>query len=293
MELDWNLLEREIRSAAVRIAREVVSDHPGQTFYGLALEVTATAPDAADVAADEPLRLPVLGLNSEQALDRDLSDEERQLKAYDQELAADAEDGALPGLPEDEGGDGEDDDDSDGADNADDVVDTAIDDMGDEDSDTSGELVDEAADLRSDGTRPAGSEASGETGILAGDEVVLEALDAPVEEGGGFYSRRWDASSWHWCSMDLFDEDHVEAWNERLNEAAAEHGWEDTVKQYYRTLIAAVIGVRQELDRKRLHLVAFVSDEDHAEKLLQKCLTEEQLQEHFPDLVEFDAEAVG
>ncbi|MCO1338271.1 hypothetical protein BJH93_05080 [Kocuria polaris] len=270
MELDWNLLEREIRSAAVRIAREVVSEHPGQTFYGLALEVTATAPDAADVAADEPLRLPVLALNSEQALDRDLSDEERQLRAYDQELAAGVD--AEPVV----------------ADLAADADGTADD---DDELDDAGEPVD------AEGADPLGADeladAEGEPEALEDDDVVLDPLEAPVEEGGGFYSRRWDASSWHWCSMDLFDDDHVEAWNERLNQAAAEHGWENTVRQYYRTLIAAVIGVRQELDRKRLHLVAFVSDEDHAEKLLQKCLTEEQLQEHFPELMNLDAETVG
>ncbi|WP_102158096.1 hypothetical protein [Zhihengliuella halotolerans] len=269
MELDWNLLEREIRSAAVRIAREVVSEHPGQTFYGLALEVTATAPDAADVAADEPLRLPVLALNSEQALDRDLSDEERQLRAYDQELAAGIDTDPVVADPV---ADADETTDEDETDAAGEPVDA---------EDTDPLKVDELADAED--AREA----------VEDDDVVLDPLDAPVEEGGGFYSRRWDASSWHWCSMDLFDDDHVEAWNERLNQAASEHGWENTVRQYYRTLIAAVIGVRQELDRKRLHLVAFVSDEDHAEKLLQKCLTEEQLQEHFPELMNLDAETVG
>lgn len=278
MELDWNLLEREIRSAAVRIAREVVSEHPGQTFYGLALEVTATAPDAADATADEPLRLPVLGLNSEQALARDLSDEERQLRAYDQELAAGVD--AVPDVTGPA---------VDGEEAADDEAAAE----GEDDSDGGAEASADAPEENApNGAEPL-PEAAAEPDAEEGDDVVLDVLDAPVEEGGGYYSRRWDASSWHWCSMDLFDEDHVEAWNERLNEAAAEHGWEDTVRQYYRTLIAAVVGVRQELDRKRLHLVAFVSDEDHAEKLLRKCLTEDQLQEHFPELANLDAETVG
>ncbi|MBG6084049.1 DUF4303 domain-containing protein [Zhihengliuella flava] len=208
MELDWNLLECEIRSAAARIAGEVISDHPSQTFYGLALEVTATAPDAAGASADEPLRLPVLALNSEEAFGRDLDDEARQVLAHDQ----------------------------------------AVD-----------------------------------------DDADFSELDEP-QVSDGFYSPRWDASSWHWCSMDLFDDDHAEAWNDRLNAAAAEHGWEDTVRRYYRCLIAAVIAVRKELDRHRVHLVAFVSDEEHAEKLLLRCLTHEQLSQHFPELLDLEDE---
>lgn len=208
MELDWNLLECEIRSAAVRIAREVISDHPSQTFYGLALEVTATAPDTADASPDEPLRLPVLALNSEEAFGRDVDDEARQVLALDQE-------------------------------------------------------VDDAAQLSD--------------------------LEDP-DDAGGFYSSRWDASSWHWCSMDLFNEDHAEAWNERLNAAAAEHGWEATVRRYYRCLIAAVTAVRKELDKHRVHLVAFVADEEHAEKLLLRCLTHEQLEKYFPELLDLELE---
>ncbi|GAB3651846.1 hypothetical protein GCM10027591_09160 [Zhihengliuella somnathii] len=210
MELDWNLLECEIRSAAVRIAREVISDHPSQTFYGLALEVTATAPDTADASPDEPLCLPVLALNSEEAFGRDLDDEARQVLALEQGVDAAAQ---------------------------------------------------------------------------------LSDLEEPEAAAGGFYSPRWDASTWHWCSMDLFSDDHAEAWNDRLNAAAAEHGWEPTVRRYYRCLIAAVTAVRKELDKHRAHLVAFVADEEHAEKLLLRCLTHEQLEKHFPELLDLEPEA--
>ncbi|WP_309080487.1 DUF4303 domain-containing protein [Zhihengliuella sp.] len=327
MELDWNLFECEIRSAVVRIARQVVADHPKQSFYGLALE--ATASDGTD--EPEALEVPVLALNSEEALARDKREETGEVRAFDAEVlrehrlremtpgldddgprqgAADA--GEPEGAHLDGSGAGEaglngsaphgpgDDDPSRGAGRRGDAVRGAA---GGDDGGTAGgrgagarpdPASEPGADPEADLDAELEAELDAELDGVAADIALQEAVDEDFDEGSGYYSRRWDPTDWHWCSMDLFDDGHAEAWNERLAGAVVELGWEEAARKYYRVLIDAVVAAREELARKRLPLVAFVSDSDHADELLRRCLTPEQLARHFPDLepLELDAETV-
>jgi hypothetical protein len=69
MGLDWTALEEGLRRTAYRQASMVVGAHPEHHFYGVALHGVPT-----DEGAD--LVLPVLALNSEEALLRDLADED-------------------------------------------------------------------------------------------------------------------------------------------------------------------------------------------------------------------------
>lgn len=106
----------------------------------------------------------------------------------------------------------------------------------------------------------------------------------PVEES--FYSTKWNPPEWHWCSMDLFDDSATELWGEALTQVAKTHGWEPTIRRYYELLFRVTESLGRELAVGRnAELIAYVSDEDHADKILRRCLTPEQLQRHFPELV--------
>ena len=65
MGVDWTALEEAIRKSALRQAKEIIDNHPGHVFYAVALDGVSTEPAAR-------MELPVLALNSEQALRRDL-----------------------------------------------------------------------------------------------------------------------------------------------------------------------------------------------------------------------------
>ncbi|GAA3702141.1 hypothetical protein GCM10022377_14740 [Zhihengliuella alba] len=350
MELDWNLFECEIRSAVVRIARQVVADHPKQAFYGLALE--ATAADGTD--EPETLEVPVLALNSEEALARDKREETGELRAFDAEVLREhrlrevtlgVDDGTLGGAaygtetsgtepngaewndPERNGAGRDDYDPAVPGLNGSTPGDSAghgtpighavhgsgeADGLGgahgsgeaDSPGGPAGRVSSAAGDGPSEGAHGLDPDLDAEADLdaelnaeldgVAADIALQEAVDEDFDDGSGYYSRRWDPTDWHWCSMDLFDDAHAEAWNERLAAAVVELGWEAAARKYYRVLIDAVVAARDELARKRIPLVAFVADSDHADELLRRCLTPEQLERHFPDLepLELDAETV-
>lgn len=115
---------------------------------------------------------------------------------------------------------------------------------------------------------------------------VLEDEDdvEPVEES--FYSTKWNPPEWHWCSMELFDESAADLWSTALTQVAQKHGWEATIRRYYEMLFSITESLGRELATGRnSELIAYVSDEDHADKILRRCLTPAQLQRHFPELV--------
>lgn len=117
--------------------------------------------------------------------------------------------------------------------------------------------------------------------------VVVDGEDdddvEPVEES--FYSTRWNPPEWHWCSMELFDESAANLWSAALTQVAEKHGWEPTIRRYYEMLCSVTESLGRELATgKHAELIAYVSDEDHADKILRRCLTPEQLQRHFPEL---------
>ncbi len=246
MGVDWTALEDAIRKSALRQAREVITGHPDHVFYAVALDGVSTEPS-------DRIDLPVLALNSEQALARDLAlaavdqgpvvhDDGGPASFADTELPADGPDSALDGsdLPDDE-------------------------DSEDFDPDFDAEFEDE----------------------------FDEDLDVDADfETGGFYSARWNAPDWHWCSMELFDESACELWSQALTAVAEKHGWEPTMRRYYQMLVSVAQDLGRELATGRnADLIAYVSDEDHAEVLLRRCLTPGQLAKHFPDLAAVEAPA--
>jgi len=241
MGVDWTALEEALRVAALRHAAEIIDGHPDHTFYAISLHGVSTE-------ESETIAMPLLALNSIQALERDRSTETRELLVVrgedldepdDYEDRADAEldtgSGDLPAAAEDEDSDSEDDD-------------------GDpEDLDD----------------------------VLASLEADLEQDDAE-----SFYSDKWEPSDWHWSSIDLCEDPAAGIWSKAMTDLATREGWEATIKRYYQTLIAVAHSLRDELNAKTNEdLVAYVADEDHAERLLQLCLSEEQLTKHFPQLL--------
>ena len=240
MGLNWTALEQGLQRAATQKAAQIMADHPGQHFYGLALHGVPTEEDGV-------LVLPVLALNSEEALVRDLSEE-----------------GLLPVDPDDD----EDDvaDEEEGGDWVEPPLDGSDppepdEDAGD-DSDGADEAEDDGPDLDAD----------------------LEADSETDDSAGGFYSRRWDPTDWHWNAVDLVEEAAAGIWERAFAAEVEANGWETTALRYYGLMVRVTRALRDDPTLGGGGLVCFVADDDHAERLLRACLTEQQLGHHFPEL---------
>lgn len=215
-------------------------------FYAVALD---------GVSADETdhIDLPVLALNSEQALTRSLAgdDEENDEEDFDDEdeeeyfeERADADD------------DGSDRDLNRGNSNSD-----------DDDEDDEGEATDEDDDDED-------------------IDAVLKEFDALASGAEqGYYSSKWNPADWQWSPIELFDESATELWSQALTNVAKDHGWEKTNRLYYEMLIRVTESLRNTLAKGRnKDMVVYLSDDDHGDALLRRCLTEAQLAKHFPEL---------
>lgn len=245
MGVDWTALEEALRVSALRHAAEILEQHPTQDFYAIALHGVSSE-------ESESIDMPLLALNSIQALERDRLTETREL------LVARGED-----LDEDEEyEDRADADDYSGVEAGDrETEDDSTDGHGAEDEDHDGQDLDD----------------------------VLQALEADLEadDDDGFYSDKWEPTEWHWSSIGLVEEVAAEIWSDALATQAQREGWSETIRAYYRTMVRVAIGLRDALnERTKLDLVTYVADDDHAETLLKLCLTPEQLSEHFPDIVQ-------
>jgi hypothetical protein len=246
MGVDWTALEEAIRVSALRQAEEIIDRHPDEMFYAVALD---------GVSADETdhIDLPVLALNSEQALTRSLAgdDEENDEEDFDDEdeeeyfeERADADD------------DGSDRDLNRGNSNSD-----------DDDEDDEGEATDEDDDDED-------------------IDAVLKEFDALASGAEqGYYSSKWNPADWQWSPIELFDESATELWSQALTNVAKDHGWEKTNRLYYEMLIRVTESLRNTLAKGRnKDMVVYLSDDDHGDALLRRCLTEAQLAKHFPEL---------
>ena len=238
MGVDWTALEEAIRVSALRQAEEIIDRHPNEVFYALALD---------GVSADETdhLDLPVLALNSLQALARKQKEEEDEDVVPVDDFEDDEEEGfeERPDADEDDG--------------------SGRDYNRDEDDDDEDLEYDED-DL---------------------DEIMrdLEALNAA--DDGGFYSSKWNPPDWFWCSIELFDESASELWSQALTSVAKHHGWDETNRLYYEMLIRVTDSLRESLAVGRnADMVVYLSDEEHADRILRRCLTQDQLAKHFPEL---------
>ncbi len=241
MGVDWTALEEAIRRSALRQARDVIEHHPDHVFYAVAFDGVSTEPSGR-------VELPVLALNSEQALVRDRGPVEEADHVVDEPVEY-QEDGEGPD-PLNLGNDDDDDRDDD------DQPDEESDDDDDDGFDVDGELQ------------------------------RLEEEGQATETDSSYYSARWNPPDWHWCSMELFDESAAELWSQALTRVAETAGWEPTIRRYYEVLLSVIASLRAELaEGPNADIVAFVSDDDHADALLRRCLTPEQLSRHFPDLV--------
>ena len=260
MGVDWAALEEAIRKSALRQAREIIDNHPGDVFYAVALDGVSTEPAAR-------IELPVLALNSEQALRRDLR--------LDAPVRDDEPEPAGDPAPEEDTRGGFSEDGSDFQSELHEVVVSGSEDI----------ILHEAgpeADMEEANADASAAEEDAESlDDLIGEDVGEE----PAEDGSSFYSTRWNPPEWHWCSMELFDESASELWSEALTSVARRHGWEETIRRYYKMLVSITIDLGRELAVGRnANLIAYVSDEDHADQLLRACLSPEQLATHFPDL---------
>lgn len=246
MGVDWTALEEAIRVSALRQAEEIINHHPDEVFYAIAL-------DGVNADETDHIDLPVLALNSEEALTRALSDnvEEPDEDDFDDE---------------DEGEDFEErpDADDDGSDR--DVHlhdnDENVSDDDDDDVDTSEDDDDEDID------------------------AVLKEFDALASDAEeGYYSSKWNPSDWQWSPIELFDESAAALWSQALTDVAKDHGWEKTNRLYYEMLIRVTESLRTTLavDRNS-DVVVYLSDEEHGDALLRRCLTDAQLAKHFPEL---------
>ncbi len=125
-----------------------------------------------------------------------------------------------------------------------------------------------------------------EEALSALEDPKIEDLDTELEESNGYYSDRWDCSGWHWCAMELAGEEAAAIWQRGLSEMITKDGWEATIRTYYGIMVRVIKDVVPELAvGKNAHLIGFVADDDHAETLLRRCLSDEQLERHFPELV--------
>lgn len=243
MGVDWTALEEAIRRSALRQARDVIEHHPDHVFYAVALDGVSTEPSGR-------VELPVLALNSEQALTRDRGPVEvADLVADEPEEVVEDGEGPDPlnlGTDVDEASAATDADDEDDDDEESD----------DDDFDIDGELE------------------------------RLEEEGEATETDSSYYSARWNPPDWHWCSMELFDESAAELWSQALTRVAESAGWEPTLRRFYELLLSVTTSLREELAVGRnADIVVYLSDDDHADALLRRCLTPEQLSRHFPDLV--------
>ena len=241
MGVDWTALEEAIRVSALRQAEEIIDRHPNEVFYAIALDgVTADETDHID--------LPVLALNTIQALERIAKEEEDEeivpVEDFDEdeeegyEERPDADDDGSDRDPHQDSSHGHDDD--------------------EEDSD------EDDIDL---------------------DEILrdLEAMNRAQEEG--FYSSKWNPPDWHWCSIELFDDSASDLWSQALTSVAKHHGWETTNRLYYEMLIRVTDSLRHALATGRnADMVVYLSDDEHADEILRRCLTGDQLAKHFPEL---------
>ncbi|MET0978995.1 MAG: hypothetical protein ABWX63_09275 [Paeniglutamicibacter terrestris] len=232
--------------SALRQAEEIINHHPDEVFYAIALD---------GVSADETdhIDLPVLALNSEQALTRALSGDDVEIVEEDFDDENDEEGFEERADGDDNGSDRDthlhdndvirdDDDDED---------DVAIDDDDDEDI----------------------------------DEVLKEfdALTSDAEQG--YFSSKWNPADWQWSPIELFDESATSLWNQALTSVAKDHGWEKTNQLYYEMLIRITESLRSALAKGRnADIVVYLSDEEHGDALLRRCLTDTQLAKHFPEL---------
>ncbi|GAA4374434.1 DUF4303 domain-containing protein [Paeniglutamicibacter cryotolerans] len=226
MGVDWEALEEAIRVSALRQAEEIITHHPDHVFYAIALDGVSAEPS-------ERIELPVLALNSEQALQRDLAVAQARDEA-EASVVNDVDEDDEPYADEEPVAEDEED----------------LEEGGEEDIDTEFEDI--------------------------GD------LDADDE---GFYSTKWNPPDWHWCSLELFDESASELWAQALTAVSEKSGWEPTIRRYYQMLISVMESLRKELAVGRnAEMVAYLSDEDHADQILRRCLTQDQLKKHFPEL---------
>jgi len=240
MGVDWTALEEALRVSALRHAAEIIEQHPNHDFYAIALHGVSTE-------ESEDISMPLLALNSLQALERDRMTETREL------LVVRGED-----LDEDEGY--EDRPDVDEYSSGDGGLPEDFED-GEEDQDQDPEDLDEVIQ-------------------------ALEA-DLGADDNESFYSDKWEPSDWHWSSIELIEDVAADIWREALTALAAKEGWSETVRSYYRTMVKVAIGLRDALnERTKVDLVTYVADDDHAETLLKLCLTPQQLAEHFPDIAQ-------
>lgn len=230
--------------SALRQAEEIIDRHPDEVFYAVALD---------GVSADETdhIDLPVLALNSEQALTRSLAGDDEDVDEEDFE----DED-------EEEGFEERADADDDGSDR-----DLHRDDSN---SDSEDEDEDEATDEDDD----------------EDIDAVLKEFDALASDAEqGYYSSKWNPADWQWSPIELFDESATELWSQALTSVAKDHGWEKTNRLYYEMLIRVTESLRTALAKGRnKDVVVYLSDDDHGDALLRRCLTEAQLAKHFPEL---------
>lgn len=249
MGVDWTALEEAIRVSALRQAEEIIDRHPDELFYAIALD---------GVSADETdhIDLPVLALNSEEALTRAIAgnDEEPDEEDFDDE-------------DEEEDFEERPDADDDGSDrdvhlHDDDNVGVSDDD--DEDDDVATDEDDDDEDI----------------------DAVLKEFDALTSDAEqGYYSSKWNPADWQWSPIELFDESASALWSQALTDVAKDHGWEKTNRLYYEMLIRVTESLRTALAVNRnSDVVVYLSDEEHGDALLRRCLTEAQLAKHFPEL---------
>lgn len=234
MGVDWTALEEAIRVSALRQAEEIIDRHPNEVFYAVALD---------GVSADETdhLDLPVLALNSLQALARKQKAEEDEAVVVEDDFDDEADEGFEERADADDDGSGREYDDEDD----------------EEDEEDDEDLDDVLKDL--------------------------EAMDSVDDQG--FYSSKWNPPDWFWCSIELFDDSASDLWSQALTSVAKHHGWEETNRLYYEMLIRVTDSLREALAVGRnADLVAYLSDEEHADRILRRCLTQDQLAKHFPEL---------
>lgn len=254
MGVDWAALEEAIRVTALRHAAEVITGHPDQDFYAIALHGVSTE-------ESESIAMPLLALNSVQALERD------RVTASREELVERGEDADEPADYEDRS-------------------DAQLEDPVEAEDVTLEEDSVVISDAEDD------DEFEGEDQDFD-DEEDLDQVLASLEEGldqddsESFYSDKWEPSDWHWSSIDLCEDPAAGIWSDAMTDLASHEGWEPTIRRYYGTLVAVANSLREELQqRTTADLVCYVADEEHAEKLLKLCLTDQQLSKYFPQLTQ-------
>ena len=232
--------------SALRQAEEIIDRHPDEVFYAIALD---------GVSADETdhIDLPVLALNSEEALTRSLAGDEEEKDAGEFDDEDEEEDFEERADADDDGSDRDHYHEETGSDSDDEDLEVAAD-----------EDEDDGEDI---------------------DDVLKEfdALTSGAEQG--YYSSKWNPNDWQWSPIELFDESATYLWSQALTNVATDHGWQKTNRLYYEMLIRVTESLRKALAVDRnADVVVYLSDDDHGDELLRRCLTESQLAKHFPEL---------